>query len=171
MFDAIGDMPLHPLVIRAAVIGIPLALLLALLFAVPRTRGWTRWPLAVTAVGALVATFVSKESGEALRSVVVQPDSPVAPLIDQHAQLAGQLLIIMAVFTVVALANVLLVSLRTVGAASAAPRRGVLGVVLPLLLVVVGVVAGVWVYRVGDIGSRAVWNPTGAQDYSSSGNR
>lgn len=167
MFDAVGGLPLHPLVIHATVIGIPLALLLALLFAVPRTRSWARWPLVVTAVGALVATFVSRESGEALQSVVVQPDSPIAPLIDKHSQLAGQLLIIMAVFTVVALANVLLVSRRAAGAASEAARRGV----LPLLLVAVGVVAGVWVYRVGDIGSRAVWNPTGAQDYSISGSR
>ena len=51
MFDEIGDMPLHPLVIHAPVIGIPLAFLLALLFAFPRTRDWARWPLALTVLG------------------------------------------------------------------------------------------------------------------------
>ena len=38
MFDKIGNLPLHPLVIHAAVVGIPLAVLLAFLFAFPRTR-------------------------------------------------------------------------------------------------------------------------------------
>jgi hypothetical protein len=28
-----------------------------------------------------------------------------------------------------------------------------------------------WVYRVGDIGSRAVWNPEGTVSYSTSGGR
>ena len=37
--------------------------------------------------------------------------------------------------------------------------------VLPVALVVVGVLVLVWCYRVGDIGSRAVWNPTGTQTY------
>ena len=47
MFDKIGDLPLHPLVVHAAVIGIPLAALLALLFAFPKTREWARWPPAI----------------------------------------------------------------------------------------------------------------------------
>ena len=67
MFDAIGDMPLHPLVIHAVVVGIPLALLLAVLFAVPRFRSVARWPVGVVAVGSAVVTIVAKESGEALR--------------------------------------------------------------------------------------------------------
>jgi hypothetical protein len=37
--------------------------------------------------------------------------------------------------------------------------------VLPVALVVVGVLVLVWCYRVGDIGSRAVWNPAGTQTY------
>ncbi len=82
MFDSIGNMPLHPLVIHAAVIGIPLAVLLAVLFAVPRTRNWARWPLAVVSVGALGATFVSKESGEELqRALPFAAGTPVATLI------------------------------------------------------------------------------------------
>src|SRR5688500_20215747 len=63
MFDKIGDLPLHPLVVHAAVIGIPLAALLALLFAFPKTREWARWPLAITVIGATAVTFVDRESG------------------------------------------------------------------------------------------------------------
>ena len=77
MFDEIGDMPLHPLVTHAPVIGIPLAMLLALLFAFPRTRNWARWPLALTVLGSTAAVFVSRESGEALqRSLNIQPGNP-----------------------------------------------------------------------------------------------
>ncbi len=161
MFDALGNMPLHPLVIHAVVIGIPLALLLAVMFAVPVTRSWARWPLAVVVVGSLVATFVARESGEALRTALkIGPDGPVAPLINEHQRLATQLMLIMVVFTVVTLASVVLVGRRGAG-----QRRG-LSIVLLLVLLAVGATAGLWTYRVGDIGSRAVWNPTGAQDYS-----
>ena len=52
MFDNLGNLPLHPLVVHAVVIGIPLAALLAFLFAFPKTRSWARWPLAITVIGA-----------------------------------------------------------------------------------------------------------------------
>jgi predicted membrane protein DUF2231 len=161
VFDAIGNMPLHPLVIHAVVIGIPLAVLLAVLFAVPLTRSWARWPLAVVAVGSLVATFVARESGEALYTALkIESDGPVGPLLDQHMRLAGQLFLIMIGFTVVALASVLLVGRRGEG------RRKGLSIVLLVVLLGLAGTAGFWVYRVGDVGSRAVWNPTGTVDYS-----
>ena len=90
MFDKIGDMPLHPLVVHAAVVGIPLATLLAILFAIPRTRNWARWPLALAAVGAMAASLVSKESGEAFqRAQNIRPGNPVGDLIAVHSQLAA----------------------------------------------------------------------------------
>jgi len=169
VFDAIGNMPLHPLVIHAVVIGIPLAVLLALLFALPRTRGWARWPLAVVSVGSLAAAFVAKESGESLQRVLqIQPGNPVGDLIVRHSELATQLLVIMAVFAVVALFNVFLVPRGNVDDPTRSGRR-VLAVALPVLLVLLSLVAGFWVYRVGDIGSRAVWNPTGTAQFSTAG--
>ena len=153
MFDKIGDMPLHPLVVHAAVVGIPLATLLAILFAIPRTRNWARWPLALTAVGALAASLVSRASGEAFQEARnIRPGNPVGDLIAVHSQLAGQLVIIMIIFAVVAVANVIVVN-RT--------RRGPVAAVFVLALLTVAIVALVWVVRVGDIGSRAVWNPAG----------
>ena len=164
MFDQIGDMPLHPLVIHIPVLGIPLALLLTLLFAFPRTREWARWPLAVTVLGSTAATWVAKESGEALQSRLNIPaGNVVADLINQHSTLAGQLFYIMLGFCVITLLNVFLV--RTVPAADGSRREGRPAAPLRILLVVamaaVGVVAFIWVARVGDLGARAVWNPTG----------
>src|SRR4051812_3262140 len=102
MFDQINGLPLHPLLIHAAVLGIPLAFLLAGLFAFPRTRAWARWPLVLTVLGATAATFAAKESGEALRARLNFPaDSQANGLISQHEALANQLFFIMLGFTVV----------------------------------------------------------------------
>jgi hypothetical protein len=161
MFDKIGDLPLHPLVVHAAVIGIPLAALLALLFAFPRTRQWARWPLAITVVGATAVTYVARQSGLALEAALgIKPGNPVGDLILQHSLLANQLFYIMIVFAVIGLLNVFLVSRRTSDGGAAAKQSAIVRIVLPVLLVAVAVVALVWVVRIGDLGARAVWNPT-----------
>jgi len=164
MFDRIGDMPLHPLVIHVPVLGIPLALLLTLLFAFPRTRAWARWPLAITVLGATAATWVAVKSGEALQaSLGITGGNPVGDLVNRHAVLADQLFYIMLGFSVVALLNVFLV--RTIRAADGTGTESKPATPLRLLLLAaqtaVGVVAFIWVARVGDLGARAVWNPTG----------
>ena len=164
MFDQIGDMPLHPLVLHLPVLGIPLSLLLTLLFAFPRTREWARWPLAVTVLGSTAATWVAEQSGEALQaSLGITGGNPVGDLINRHSALAGQLVYIMLGFSVITLLNVFLV--RTVPAADGSRREGKPAAPLRILLVVamaaVGVVAFIWVARVGDLGARAVWNPMG----------
>lgn len=162
MFDKIGDLPLHPLVVHAAVIGIPLAALLALLFAFPKTREWARWPLAITVVGATAVTFVARQSGLALEVAMgIKPGNPVGDLITQHSLLANQAFYIMIGFAVIGLLNVFLVSKRTAdGADGAAKQSAILRIGLPILLVAAAVVALVWIVRVGDLGARAVWNPT-----------
>ena len=107
MFDKIGDLPLHPLVIHVVVIGIPLAVLLAVLFAFPKTRAWARWPLGITVVGATAATYVAKQSGLAFEAALgIKPGNPVGDLILKHSQLAEQLFWIMITFSVIGLLNV-----------------------------------------------------------------
>ena len=159
MFDKIGDLPLHPLVVHAAVIGIPLAALMAFLFAFPKTREWARWPLAITVVGATAVTFVARESCLALEAALgIKPGNPVGDLIVQHSMLANQAFYIMIGFAVIGLLNVFLVSKRA--ADGAAKQSAILRIGLPILLVAAAVVALVWVVRIGDLGARAVWNPT-----------
>lgn len=159
MFDKIGDMPLHPLVIHAVVFGIPLAVLLALLFAFPRTREWARWPLAIVVVGATVVTFVARQSGLAFEAALgIKPGNPVGDLILQHSLLANQLFYIMIVFAAIGLINVFVVRKST--AEGAAKQPAIIRIVLPILLVAAALVALIWIVRVGDLGARAVWNPT-----------
>ena len=161
MFDKIGDMPLHPLVIHAAVVGIPLAALLAFLFAFPKTREWARWPLAIVVVGATVVTFVAKQSGLAFEAALgIKPGNPVGDLILQHSLLANQLFYIMIVFAAIALINVFVVRKSAADGVEAAKQPAIVRIVLPILLVAAAVVALIWIVRVGDLGARAVWNPT-----------
>jgi Predicted membrane protein (DUF2231) len=162
VFDKIGDLPLHPLVIHVVVIGIPLAVLLALLFAFPKTRAWARWPLGITVVGATAATYVAKQSGLAFEAALgIKPGNPVGDLILKHSQLAEQLFWIMIAFSVIGLLNVFFVSRRTSGSTEDVTKQpAIVRIVLPVLLVAVALVALLWVVRVGDLGARAVWNPT-----------
>jgi hypothetical protein len=159
VFDNLGNLPLHPLVVHAAVIGIPLAALLAFLFAFPKTREWARWPLPITVVGVTAVTFVARQSGLAFEAALgIRPGNPVGDLIVQHSRLANQLFYIMIGFSVIALLNVFIVSKRA--ADGAAKQSGILRIGLPLLLVGAAGVALAWIIRVGDLGARAVWNPT-----------
>jgi hypothetical protein len=160
MFDKIGDMPLHPLVIHAVVFGIPLAVLLALLFAFPKTREWARWPLAIVVVGATAVTFVARQSGLAFEAALgIKPGNPVGDLILQHSLLANQLFYIMIVFAAIGLINVFVVR-KTTPDDGGARQPAIIRIVLPVLLVAVALVALIWIVRVGDLGARAVWNPT-----------
>ena len=170
MFSSIGDLPLHPLVLHAAVLGLPVTLLLAILFAVPRTRAWARWPLAVAGVGSLVAVFLAKESGEALQRVLVEDEmlgGQAAVLVARHSELAGQLFVIAIGLAAVAVASALVVG-RLGGTPERRGHRGRDAVLLAVLLVLAAV-AAFWVYRVGELGATAVWNPSGTQNYSPAG--
>ena len=60
----IVGLPFHALIVHAAVVLTPLAVLSALAFAVlPRWRYLTRWPTAVLAVGAFASVWASRLSG------------------------------------------------------------------------------------------------------------
>jgi hypothetical protein len=162
VFDNLGNLPLHPLVVHAVVVGIPLAALLAFLFAFPKTRSWARWPLAITVIGATGATYVARQSGLAFETALgIKPGNPVGDLILQHSLLANQLLWIMIVFAVIGLLNVFLVSRGSAGSTDGGVKQpAIVRIVLPILLVAAAAVALVWVVRVGDLGAHAVWNPT-----------
>jgi hypothetical protein len=161
MFDQIGNLPLHPLVIHLVVVGVPLAVLLAFLFAFPRTREWARWPLAITVVGVTALTYVARQSGLALEAALgITPGNPVGELVLQHSLLGNQLFYIMIVFAGIGLLNVFVVRKSPTDSAHAAKQPAIIRIVLPVLMLAVAVVAMTWIVRVGDLGARAVWNPT-----------
>lgn len=160
MFSQIHGLPLHPLAVHAAVIFVPLAAFLGVLFAVPRTRVWSRIPLALVSIAALASVFVAKQSGQKLRDALGL-QGPVASLIAEHQRRANLLMILVLIFTVIALVAVFV-------SRDAQRFNGALAIAVSAVVVVGAVVVGIQTYRVGDIGSKALWNPTGTIDYGSS---
>ncbi len=165
MFDEISGLPVHPLVVHVAVVLVPLAGLLGVLFAIPPTRRWARVPLAIVAVGAALTVLVTRRSGQNLAAVLgidEGADDPLSTLIQEHAERANLLSLLTIAFAVLAVAAWL--STRSPERLSAA-----VPVVLSVLLVLGAGALVFQTYRVGDIGSRAVWNPTGEQSYQIDG--
>lgn len=161
MFDEINGLPVHALVVHGAVVLVPLAGLLGVLFATPRTRQWARVPLAIVAVASMGTVFVAKESGEKLSAVLgtnLGTADPVAKLVREHSERAELLFIFNIIFAVLAVAALVL---------SRSPEKfhGAVPVVLSVLLVLGAGALVFQTFRVGDLGSEAVWNPTGDQDY------
>ncbi|WP_418060934.1 DUF2231 domain-containing protein [Pimelobacter simplex] len=148
MFDLINGLPVHPLVVHAVVVLLPLAALGTLAIAVrPAWRG-RYGHLVVTA--ALVATAllpVATSSGEALERHVGDPG--------QHAALGEQL--IWFALPLLALATALTWSGRRAAAGRTTPGGPRVLRTVAALGIVAALAAGVQIYRVGDSGARAAW--------------
>ena len=141
----INGLPLHPLVIHAAVVFTPLAALAALLYVVvPRWRDRLRWPmlvLAVVAGGAVVAAYLTGTN-----FLDSKPELKQLEQVQTHQDRAWITLWVTLGFTAVALA-----------AGSLHESRGALRVGVQVLLAIGAVATLVSVVLTGDAGSRAVW--------------
>ncbi|HSO65899.1 MAG TPA: DUF2231 domain-containing protein [Ornithinibacter sp.] len=164
MFDTIGGVPLHPLIVHAVVVLVPLAALLLLLAALsPRVRGWAGILTPVLATVALALVPFATQSGEALEERVVE-----TPLVEEHAELGESLLFFVLALTVAAWALWFLdrraraaASTDGRGAAPAA-RSGLLLAVMAFSVVAV-LATTVQVVRIGHSGATATWQETGQQ--------
>ncbi len=153
----IGGLPLHPLVVHAAVVFAPLAALLAIVFAVvPRWRWLTRWPAGITSLAALGSVVLAKFAGESL----LDQRPELAPLVRVHEE-RGELLMWLTIgfFVIVAAAVWLLGSTSPLPSGRGAREAGSSWVerLLPVLVVVSALVVVVQVVLTGDSGTRAVY--------------
>ena len=141
----INGLPLHPLVIHAAVIFGPLAALTALVYVVlPSWRDRLRLPMVVMALiagGAIVAAYITGNSF--LHS---RPDLEQLDQVQTHASRGRITLWVTLGFVVVALA-----------AGYFHERRGAVRVVVSTLLAVAAVATLTMVVLTGDAGARSVW--------------
>jgi hypothetical protein len=165
----VNGLPLHPLIIHATVVILPLAALTVLVAGLwPRARQHLHvLPVVLSAI-ALILLPLSYKSGENLKAQVGDN-----PLIDRHEHLAHQLL-----WPVIGLlvAAVVVEVVRRTGRAdqpySASANRAVrvrsdagstaLAVVGALLAVVFSIWTTVQVVRVGEAGAKAVWSHHGS---------
>ena len=153
MFDLINGLPVHPLVVHAVVVLLPLACLgtLALVVRPAWRRPYGLLVVAATAVAAVLVP-VSTSSGEALEERVGNPG--------EHAELGDQLIWFVIPMLVLLAALVWMDRRATVavtdGTASRTPQATSLKVVAVLALVA-ALATTVQVYRIGDSGARAAW--------------
>ncbi len=172
MPESVFGLPVHPLVVHATVVLVPLtalALLLAVL--VPRFRAWAGWlPLGLALLSPLLA-LSSTTSGENLEQRLGE-----SPLIERHAEL-GEMLIWWCLGMLVA-AVALMVLTRRHGSDQTAPAAGERGngpgagpsrgwmVALAVVGVVASVGTLVQVALIGHSGAESVWGgvvPTDSQ--------
>ncbi|HYF74791.1 MAG TPA: DUF2231 domain-containing protein [Nocardioides sp.] len=146
MFDLIDGLPVHPLVVHAIVVLLPLACL-GTLALVLRPAWRERFGILVVAVAAVATVLlpVATSSGESLEERVGDPGS--------HAEL-GEQLIWFALPLLVLTATLVYLDRRARGrpTTSSTPLR-----VVSVLALVVALAATVQVYRVGESGARAAW--------------
>lgn len=148
----INGLPLHPLVIHAAVVFAPVAGLLAIAYMVPRWRHHLRWPVLVVAVLAAVLVWFASATGDSLKHTAdlrsaMAANPALARAIHHHEDLAGKLQA--STWALAALAALVWWFHH---------RPGWIRNVLLVLLPVCGVAALVLVVLTGDAGARAVWN-------------
>jgi hypothetical protein len=168
VFEEIGGLPLHPLLIHAAVVFIPLLTITAIAYAfVPFVRPHLRWVLVALSLIAPGTALFAKLSGDAFfdRGVERQQITEgFIPVIEEHQSFGtttGWWTYLLAALT---LALAYLVAPRAAAAGATLTATGpawrsspVLRWILTALVTVVGVISVYYVYRTGDSGARAVW--------------
>ena len=143
MFDLINGVPLHPLVVHAVVVLLPLAALGTVAIVV-RPAWRHRYGVLVAAAAALATVLipVATSSGEALEHRVGSPGA--------HAEMGDTLIWFALPLLVFLVALVVLERRRT--ASSVSTMR-----VVSTLALVAALATTVQVVRVGDSGARAAW--------------
>ncbi|MGW5667587.1 DUF2231 domain-containing protein [Micromonospora sp. NPDC003776] len=161
MPDNVNGLPVHPLVVHAVVVLLPLAALGVVALAVrPSWRG--RFGVLVVLIAALATAAIplATDSGESLERRVGDPG--------RHAELGDQLIWFAVPLLVAAVALYWLhrrSAARTTDDTTEAARparQGALGVVVAVVAVVIAAANVVQIYRIGDSGAKAVWKDTPA---------
>jgi hypothetical protein len=157
--DTFNGLPLHVLVVHAAVIVTPVAALGALALVRPSWRTRLRWPVAVAIAIAWALVWLARESGTALQMSIkdqLSVNKAAVAALDVHISLADKLNSVLFTLLVVVVVFAWLLpklphAAGTVGAV----------VIAVLAVLVIGLVA-----QTGEQGARTAWNPDGSQDYS-----
>jgi hypothetical protein len=166
VFEEFGGIPMHPLLVHAAVVFVPLLALAAIAYAfVPFLRRHLRWVLAGLAVVTPGAAWFAKLSGDAFfergreREYITEG---FVPVIEEHQNFGQMTAYATTVLALLTLVLVYLVAPRL--SATAAGRSFGGGAspavrwILAALVAVAGVVSLYYVVRTGDSGAKAVWD-------------
>lgn len=144
----INGIPVHPLVVHAAVVFTPLAAAGAVAYLVPKWREHLRWPVFVVSVLAALFVWLAASTGDSLASTVLSGNSNAAVVqaIHHHEDLAGKLQ-----------AATWFLAAVSAGVWWFHKRPGRAHQVMTVLLPLAGAAALVLCVLTGDAGAKAVW--------------
>ncbi|GAB1643206.1 DUF2231 domain-containing protein [Krasilnikovia sp. MM14-A1259] len=155
MFDQINGLPVHALVLHAAVVLVPMLALVSVIYAfVPRWRPYVGWAAALLAVAAPTTAWVAVKSGEHLydRLVGQGMQGPVLGILANHMNFGRRTLWFTVALGVATLVMLFFTVART---GRSLPRPAEL--VLAVVIVVLAAISAYYVFRTGDSGAHAVW--------------
>jgi uncharacterized membrane protein len=152
----INGVPLHPLVIHAVVVFVPLAATAAVAMSVPKYRWIARWPALLLTLAATAATYVATLTGEQLAK---DRGLDALPLVKTHEERGEWLMIAMWIFAVLVIVAFWILPhvTRLAGAQDRVGKVAVLEKPLMVLVPLAAVAVLVLVFLTGDAGARAVW--------------
>ncbi len=151
MFDQFNGLPLHPLVVHAAVVFVPLLVVTAILYGlVPQLRSRIGWVAVLLAVAAPAAALVAMLSGQAFKEsrFAGQPAEALQPIVTHEGY--GELNFWFSLGLGVATGLLVAVTRRR-----SVPKVAEIGLIV--VVFVVAVVTGYFVFRTGDSGAQAVY--------------
>ncbi|WP_329787454.1 DUF2231 domain-containing protein [Lentzea sp. DG1S-22] len=161
----IDGIPLHPLLVHAVVVLLPLAALCSVAIAlVPAWRRRYSWVVLGVTLAGVASVPAAKQTGEDLQAGLAR-NGVQSPVIQTHAELGDMLLPLALGFGVAVIA--LLVAGRLAdrerqAEAPATKTWRVISVAVSVLVVVLAVGATVQTVRAGHSGSEAVWSGVGS---------
>jgi glucan phosphoethanolaminetransferase (alkaline phosphatase superfamily) len=167
VFEEIGGLPLHPLVIHAAVVFVPLLAIGSVAYAVlPGLRRLLWWAVALLALAGAGSTILARFSGVAfrqrlLRKHLLTPE--FTPKVDAHQHYGTVTMWVTIALAVVSLVLIWAVPRRraagAAGGGGASNRGGGAAIRVIFAVVVIGLAVAslYYVYRTGDSGARMVW--------------
>jgi uncharacterized membrane protein len=155
VFDQIGGLPVHVLVLHFAVVFIPLLALGAVVYGVIRPwRARIGWAVLLLGIIAPVCAFVARESGLKFYDRVTKKGiSPKGrEMLDQHMHFGTMTMWFTIALGVVTLVMTIATLRRPTKSLPLVPD-----VALTVVMVALAAISGYYVFRTGDSGAHVVW--------------
>ncbi|BBH64862.1 hypothetical protein ACTI_15470 [Actinoplanes sp. OR16] len=154
MFDQVNGLPVHILVLHAAVIFVPLLALGSIVYALVKPwRSKIGWAVALLAIVAPISATVSKLSGTELYNRLLSQgmSGPGKVILDDHMNYGTITMWLSIALGVVTLVLVFLT------ARSGASLPKVADIAFAVVIVVLAALTGYYIFETGDSGATAVW--------------
>jgi uncharacterized membrane protein len=162
----IDGIPIHPLLVHAVVVLLPLAALGSIAIAlVPAWRRRYSWPVLGVTLAGVAAVPVATRAGDELQAALERATGAPNPAVQAHADLGDMLLPIALGFGVAVIALLVAGRLADRERQAEAPTTKtwrVVSVVVSVLVVLLAVGTTVQTVRAGHSGSTVVWSGIGS---------